>query len=212
VPAIAGGQSCESCGSAESRLGPPSSTVTTQQLADALVAGGFTGELPGGVNASVLINDWYAARIASEGNWRTLARILSDSGHACSSTLHADALAGSAPAGTVWRYFFDYTAKSDVLPGATHGGDESWLFRKSGATADEITLSKDMASWWASLAAAGDPNGTPNAGAPAWTAYAPPAGDSMFMGEAHDPIPRLGSNPDTVRVECEHWKQFMGFY
>ena len=45
VPAIAGGQSCESCGNAASRLGPPSSSVTTQQLSDALVAEGFTGEL-----------------------------------------------------------------------------------------------------------------------------------------------------------------------
>ena len=146
----------------------------------------------------------------------------SDSGHACSSTLHAGALAGSAPAGTVWRYFFDYTTKSDVLPGATHGGDEGWLFRKSGTTADEISLSKDMASWWASLAAVGNPNGAPNAGAPAWTAFGP-AGDesgaganasnnAMFLGEGHDPLPRLGSNTDTVRVECEHWKPFMGFY
>ena len=48
----------------------------------------------------------YADRIAAEGRWRTFARISSDSGHACSSTLHAEALGSTY--GSVWRYFFAY--------------------------------------------------------------------------------------------------------
>ena len=31
----------------------------------------------------------YAPRVATESRWRTLARIMSDSGHACSAQLHA---------------------------------------------------------------------------------------------------------------------------
>jgi len=228
VPTIIGGQSCESCADAEARLGPPTASVSTAELTDALVAEGFSGVNGSGVGATTLVNEWYAARIASEGNWRTLARILSDSGHACSSALHAEALATTAPAGTVWRYFFEYTLPSDPLPGATHGGDEAWLFRTTGTSADEIALSEDMASWWANLAASGDPN-LPSAGGllrkrvaapkrPKWIAYsgAPPSGaapphDVMFLGLGHDPLPRLNASIDTVRAECAHWKAFLGW-
>ena len=52
------------------------------------------------------LEEWYARRIATEGRWRTFARINSDSGHACSSTLHAKALGSTSK--NVWRYFFDY--------------------------------------------------------------------------------------------------------
>ena len=121
VPTIVGGQSCESCAGAEAAFGPPSTPVSTEQLTTALEKSGFTGRNGSAVSASTLL-EWYSERIASEGNWRTYARILSDSGHACSSTLHAEALGATAPSGTVWRYFFDYVPPSCHLPGATHCG------------------------------------------------------------------------------------------
>ena len=98
-----------------------------------------------------LLEVWYQERIKTEGRWRTFARINSDSGHACSSTLHAKALGQTHP-GHVWRYFFDFVAPGSKLPGATHGGDESWLLRKATTTtAGELALSTDMADWWTTL-------------------------------------------------------------
>lgn len=72
-----------------------------------------------------MLKNWYAHRIESEGYWRTLARILSDSGHACSATLHAEALAESTKT-SVWRYYFAYSLDPDIDYGAMHGEDESW--------------------------------------------------------------------------------------
>ena len=111
VPTIIGGQSCESCNAATEKFGPPQhpDTVTTAELTAALIAEGFSGVGGSGVGPTELLT-WYKERIAAEGNWRTFARILSDSGHACSSALHAQALAAHAPSGTIWRYFFGYVA------------------------------------------------------------------------------------------------------
>ena len=96
VPVIVGGQSCESCGDAQKRLGPPRKDVTQSQFEAALVAAGFSGVNGSGVGPGpATLSTWYAARIAREGRWRTFARILSDSGHACSSTLHAEASCSS---------------------------------------------------------------------------------------------------------------------
>jgi carboxylesterase type B len=109
--------------------------------------------------------EWYADRIASEGRWRTFARISSDSGHACSSTLHGEALALTSD--NVYRYFFAYAAPGHF---AMHGGDESWLLvERENGTPQEVALSHDMAMWWASLNAHGDPNVGANKGAPMWT-------------------------------------------
>ena len=91
---------------------------------------GFSGQDGAALDPDTLIG-WYAGRIATEGYWRTFARILSDSGHACSSALHAEALGGSAPAGTVWRYYFAYSTDARVDYGAEHGGDESWFVAQS---------------------------------------------------------------------------------
>lgn len=73
--------------------------------------------LPSGANATgvgpELLEQWYAKRIETEGRWRTFARINSDSGHACSSTLHAKALGSTYD--KVWRYFFDYVEPGSKL-------------------------------------------------------------------------------------------------
>jgi carboxylesterase type B len=183
VPVIIGGQSCESCGSAEFALGPPGLPVSQHRFEAALVRAGFNGSANGHGGVSVaMLTSWYAARIASEGYWRTYARILSDSGHACSSTLHAQALGAT---GTAWRYFFAYTAKGAVLPGATHGSDESWILdeHEASGTAAEVALSRDMALWWASLSETLDPNTAARAGAPTWQPYAPSTHQAaMWMG------------------------------
>ena len=215
VPTIIGGQSCESCKDAQGKFGPPQhpDTVTTAELTAALIAEGFSGVEGSGVGPTELLT-WYKERIAKEGNWRTFARILSDSGHACSSALHAQALAAHAPSGTIWRYFFGYVAPKaggGQLPGATHGGDETWIFRTAGKTAGEIQLSSDMASWWASLATSGDPNSDAVAGAVRWTPYTSASDAAMFLGVVDDPTPRLNSTADTVRAECSHWEKFMGY-
>jgi hypothetical protein len=59
------------------------------------------------------LEEWYAERIQTEGRWRTFARINSDSGHACSSTLHAKALGSTYD--QVWRYFFDYVKNGSLI-------------------------------------------------------------------------------------------------
>ena len=111
VPVIVGGQSCESCYSAVAALGPPQLPVSEARFKSALVKAGFTET---GTVTPDQLTAWYAERIASEGRWRTFARILSDSGHACSSTLHAEALGAT---GTAWRYFFAFA--NGQLPGVT---------------------------------------------------------------------------------------------
>ena len=243
VPVIVGGQSCESCGGAFAAFGPPTAPVSRAHFRAALVSQGFSGVDGSGVGPDTL-EEWYAHRIAREGRWRTFARILSDSGHACSSALHAEALATSAtsaaaaaaaaattssaaaaPAtgvaagraaarGSVWRYFFAFTTAA--LPGATHGADESWILDEhEGAPAAQVALSRDMALWWASLNARGDPNADASDSAPWWNPYAPKGGDAddavMFMGEGDDPTPFMNATVDTVRAECEHWKAFLGW-
>ena len=67
-------------------------------------------------------------------------------------------------------------------------------------------LSVDMAKWWASLGATLDPNGAGTA--PRWTTYAPGQEEgTMFL----DAPPRMNSSADTVRLECEHWKPYLGW-
>jgi hypothetical protein len=85
-------------------------------------AAGFSAAAGSAVVADTL-EQWYTDRIQSEGYWRTFARILSDSDHACSSKLHAEALGAT---GSAWRYYFAYSTAADIDFGATHGGDESW--------------------------------------------------------------------------------------
>ena len=212
VPVIIGGQSCESCGDALKKFGDYTREgVTEAQFTEALIKAGFSGTNGSSIGPAQL-KEWYATRIRTEGYWRTFARISSDSGHACSSTLHGEALGGTNPAQT-WRYFFAYSTSQQVDYGATHGGDESWLLDEhESGTNNEVTLSRDMALWWASLNKNGDPNIDRNLDAPVWTLYNPTNTEQvMFLGFKQDPLPRMNISIDTVRVECEHWKPYLGW-
>ena len=177
--------------------------MTQAQFRAALVRAGFSGAA-GGIGPDTL-EQWYSGRITSEGRWRTFARILSDSGDACSSALHAQALGSTH--GAVWRYFFDYVPTGSLFPGSTHGADESWLLgTQQPHSQAEADLSADMGHWWASLGASGDPNSAD--GAPRWSRYAPVTAPlAMFMQTP----PALNTSIDTVRAECEHWKPFLGW-
>jgi len=115
-----------------------------------------------GANGSAVgpgqLEQWYSDRIQAEGRWRSYARVQGDSGHSCSSALHAEALGGTSGDVGVYRYLFGYTP-TKLVPGATHGGDEQWLFNDhKGSSAAERRLSEAMALWWGSLATTGDPN------------------------------------------------------
>jgi hypothetical protein len=97
----------------------PENPVTKEAFDAALIKAGFGGtmRLPSGANATGVgpeqLEEWYAERIQTEGRWRTFARINSDSGHACSSTLHAKALGSTYD--QVWRYFFDYVKNGSLI-------------------------------------------------------------------------------------------------
>ncbi|KAJ8603818.1 hypothetical protein CTAYLR_000246 [Chrysophaeum taylorii] len=200
VPVIVGGVSCESCEKAVDYLGEPRDNVTREEFLNSLASYFDDGALV----APLELEAWYAHRIETEGRWRTFARILSDSGHACSTALHAEAFAqGGAP--VVWRYFFAYTEDDDSLPGATHGSDETYIL-----DLETPDLSAKMAAWWASMAKFADPNN--GTSAPGWRAYDPPDHRLvMYMGLDHDPNPRLNESLDTVRPECANWEPYLGW-
>jgi carboxylesterase type B len=80
---IVGGQSCESCAAAVALAGPPRN-LTHFEFVDALQT-----YFAGSRIAWSDVVERYTQRLATEGRWRTLARIMSDSGHACSAQLHA---------------------------------------------------------------------------------------------------------------------------
>ena len=113
---IIGGQSCESCAATMALAGPPRN-LTHFEFVDALQT-----YFAGSRIAWSDVVERYTERVATEGRWRTLARIMSDSGHACSAQLHASAVADG------WVYEFEKATKG--LPGAVHGSDEPWLFQE----------------------------------------------------------------------------------
>jgi carboxylesterase type B len=178
---IIGGQSCESCAATAALAGPPRN-LTHFEFVDALQTY-FAGSRL----------DWkyvaarYAKRVATEGRWRTLARIMSDSGHACSAQLHAIAISDG------WIYEFEKATKG--LPGAVHGSDEPWLFQEK-----DSPLAAAMAAYWGSLAHAGDPNhadGVPWPRSPA------------VLGLDDD----VSTRKNTRRPEClDFWAPWLGFY
>ncbi|KAH8056091.1 major facilitator superfamily-like protein [Aureococcus anophagefferens] len=94
---------------ASAAAAPSAAPVSENEYASAL-ARHFAGAA---VDAAAIASR-YAGRAAAKGRWRAFARILSDSGHACSSQLHA-----RARATTTFAYYFSE-------PGASaHGQDES---------------------------------------------------------------------------------------
>lgn len=206
VPVIVGGVSCESCGSAYRRLGTSHAYVTASKMRSALTQSGFN-RAKGAALGYDTLSQWYAKDIQSEGRWRTTARILSDSGHACSAALHAEAFASTSHA--VWRYYFDVPYRA--FPGTLHAQDMGWLFEytKSAKTAGQRQLGVDMGLWWNSLATSGNPNhGAAVRQLPYWSAYNPTTQvKAMFLKTP----PAMKSSHDTLRPECSHWKQYLGW-
>ena len=197
VPLIVGGQSCESCGDAANYLGPPSNNVTYDQLRDAVTRAGFGPQI--GVDT---VLGWYEERRQQEGNWRVFARILSDSDHACSTVLHAEALAAQP---RLWRYFFAYSG--DVpYPGATHCGIENYIWHTDGKS---DILSTALSTWLTNLVLNDDVN-TPGT-LPFWDPYNNGTSPVMFLGLDDDPTPRMNTSLDTTRPECDHWRPYLGW-
>ena len=177
---IVGGQSCESCGAAEALAGRPRN-LTHFEYADALKTY-FAGSRLDWFDVAAR----YTPRVATEGRWRTLARIMSDSGHACSAQLHALAAGG-------WIYEFEKATAG--LPGAVHGSDEPWLFQ-----AKDSPLAVAMAYYWGSLAHAGDPN---YSGGVQW----PQAPAVLGLDDI------VSTLNGTRRPECfDFWAPWLGFY
>jgi para-nitrobenzyl esterase len=178
---IIGGQSCESCAATAALAGPPRN-LTHFEFVDALQT-----YFAGSRLAWEDVLARYTQRIAAEGRWRTLARVLGDSGHACSAHLHAAAVADG------WVYEFEKATAG--LPGATHGSDEAWLFQEK-----DSPLAVAMADYWGSLAHAGDPN---YADGVAWPR------SPAVLGLDDVVAPR----DDTRRPEClDFWAPWLGFY
>jgi len=179
---IVGGQSCESCAAAAALAGPPRN-LTHFEFVDALQT-----YFAGSRLAWEDVLARYTQRVAAEGRWRTLARIMSDSGHACSAQLHALALGDDA-----WIYEFEKATAG--LPGAVHGSDEPWLFQEK-----DSPLAVAMAAYWGSLAAAGDPN---YADGVAWPR------SPAVLGLDDD----VSTRENTRRPEClDFWAPWLGFY
>jgi carboxylesterase type B len=177
---IIGGQSCESCAATAALAGPPRN-LTHFEYVDALQTY-FAGSR---ISWDDVVAR-YTQRVATEGRWRTLARIMSDSGHACSAQLHASAVSDG------WVYEFEKATAG--LPGAFHGSDEAWLFQEK-----DSPLAAAMAAYWGSLAAAGDPN---YADGVAWPR------SPAVLGLDDVVAPRNG----TRRPECDFWAPWLGFY
>lgn len=111
---------------------------------------------------------------------------------------------------------FDLAIATRYAPtgqGATHGGDETWLLGEhENGTPGEVTLSHNMALWWASLGSDGNPNTKANKGAPIWPKYnASNAPGTMYLGDLKNPTTFINTTIDTVRIECEHWKPYLGW-
>ena len=178
---IIGGQSCESCAATMALAGPPRN-LTHFEFVDALQT-----YFAGSRIAWSDVVARYASRVATEGRWRTLARIMSDSGHACSAQLHALAVSDG------WTYEFEKATAG--LPGAVHGSDEPWLFQEK-----DSPLAVAMAAYWGSLAAAGDPN---HADGVPW----PRSPAVLGLDDV------LSTRTDTRRPEClDFWAPWLGFY
>ena len=178
---IIGGQSCESCAATAALAGPPRN-LTHFEFVDALQTY-FAGSRIAWSDVATR----YAKRATAEGRWRTLARIMSDSGHACSAQLHALAVADG------WVYEFEKATKG--LPGAVHGSDEPWLFQEK-----DSPLAAAMAAYWGSLAHAGDPN---HADGVPW----PRSPAVLGLDDV------VSTRTDTRRPEClDFWAPWLGFY
>jgi len=203
VPTMIGGASCEACYSAYKILGRSVSKATFDK---GLIKYGLSGVNGSGVGPETL-EKWYKDRIAHEGRWRSFARILGDSGHSCSTALHAEALANTASHRTgIWRYLFDITHTD--LPGAPHCSETQYLehsVRTHSPT--EQWLQDSLSQWITNLAAHGDPNaGSSNAFH--WSMFTKNNPSTLIATPAGAV---MNSTADTVRAECKNWKPYLGW-
>jgi para-nitrobenzyl esterase len=207
VPIIVGGTNCESCANAQTSLGKYTDSITQQEYDDAVqkwVQGAGSG-------ASITVEeltDWYAGDCAQYGYWRCFAQMDGESGHTCSAALTAEALRTTSS--TVWRYLFTEKDPAKDFPGASHASEGSYLFGAGhpmpGASPAQDSLSRDMAFWWMSLAAHGDPNAA-SASKVTWTAYTEEDAQVMFLSDD----PHMRTSAATATPGCEHWKPYLGW-
>jgi len=205
VPTMIGGASCESCASAIGYIGR-SPSVTKDVFDKGLIKCGLSGVNGSKVGPETL-EKWYEHRVNSEGRWRTFARILGDSGHSCSTSLHAEALAKSRTATQhIWRYLFDI--RSMALPGATHCSETGYLEHAAGPVSrTEKWLEDSLSQWMVNLAAFGDPNkGSLNTFQ--WTPYT--RDHAMTLMVTRSGV-AMNTTADTIRDECKNWKPYLGW-
>lgn len=208
VPTMIGGASCESCYEALQYVKPgPSWHITKEEFNEGLIKYGLSGVNGSGIGPATL-EKWYEGRIAAEGRWRTFARILGDSGHSCSTALHAEAFAKSSRQNnSIWRYFFD--VRTTPLPGAVHCSEEAWLTHEhTPSSQTEQRLEDALSSFWAGLAAHGDPNAGSSKAPLSWSRFSANSSDTLIVAS---PAMVMNSTVDTIRSECSNWKPYLGW-
>ena len=180
----------------------------TQQEYDDAVQKWVEGAGSGAAITVEELKDWYASDCAQYGYWLCFAQMDGESGHTCSAALTAEAL--GATSSTVWRYLFTEEDPAKDFPGAAHGSEDSYLFGAghpmTGASPAQDAVSRDMAFWWMSLAAHGDPN-VASASKVTWAAYTKEDVQVMFLSDD----PHMGTSAATATPGCEHWKPYLGW-
>jgi len=202
VPLILGISSCEACKMATFRSGPVGTNLTREEFREDMSRWGFSGTRGAGISPDDL-ESWYERRIAAQGYWRTVARVIGDSQWACQGVLHAEAavLSGGLTSG-VYMYYLNYTHANYEYPGGTHGYIAKWLFQRPyRPTNGEKELMSALAGYWSGLAK----NGTPNTGKVSvhWPLFDPQVENNVFIMDVPH---RAGTSIDVQRPECQHWK------
>jgi carboxylesterase type B len=136
-----------------------------------------------------------------------LFRASGDATYNCNVKLHADALqqgADLAHSG-VWSFYFDLLGSRNGTHVAHHGTEEPCIF--GGSLRDPAQCSSslrvDMAHWWYSFAAFGDPN-VGSTSSLHWPEYSAGRPQSLIVDE----VPFVGVT-DRAK-ECSHWQQYLG--
>jgi para-nitrobenzyl esterase len=138
-------------------------TLTTSVPTEEALKTSLMTTFPGADIAAILAA-YPLSNFASQPNplQAALARIVGDAQLVC-STWDAAARMEKLGAG-VWMYNFDVPVVIATMPnlglGASHGAELSYVFQTSPAfTAEQVTLSNTMQTYWANFAKTGDPNG-----------------------------------------------------
>jgi carboxylesterase type B len=208
VPLILGISSCEACKLATFRSGPVGSNLTREEFRDDVAGWGFSGKGGSEISPDTL-EAWYGDRIAAQGYWRTVARIIADSVWACQGVLHAEAAVstGGLEKG-VYMYYFNYTPANYPYPGGTHGYIAQWLMQRRWRPTDgETQLMLNLGRFWAGMANSGTPNNNPNT-TTHWPLFDPAVKNNVLVAD----VPMYaGSTLDVQRPECQHWKPYLGW-